>query len=424
VVQKALVIGGGATGMTAALGLAEQGYPTVLIEKSAALGGNARRIVTTSKGQAVQPWLYDLIAKVRHNDKIEVLTGAKIKTVAGSVGNFVSDIALNGKTRSIQYGAAVLATGARESRPDEYLYGSDPRVLTHLDLDERLMEDPDSLEGCDSIAFIQCVGSRDPHRPYCSRICCTHTVNAAIRFKEASPHMNVFVLFRDMRTYGKREALDKKARDLGVLFIRYTLDDKPRVSAEKAGIVIRCTDPTLQVPLELTVDRLILAAAVEPNPTHALVELFKCGFNADGFLTEAHPKLRPVDMAVDGLFLCGMGNYPQPLEESLAQAEAAVARACGILAQKELQLDAIKSEVTQKCDGCALCLDVCPYKALSLVEESISGNGHKQRKIVSDPALCKGCGICAATCPKGGVYVHGFTLDQLRAQVEAALRAA
>ncbi|RJQ83210.1 MAG: CoB--CoM heterodisulfide reductase iron-sulfur subunit A family protein [Desulfobacteraceae bacterium] len=421
VTQKALVIGGGVAGMTAALGLAEQGYPTVLLEKSELLGGNVRRIAVTAKGQAVQPWLENLIARVRNDDRIEVLTGARIKTVAGSVGSFVSDIEVNGQTRSIAYGAAVLATGGRESRPDEYLHGQDPRVLTHLELDDRLMADPDSLAGSDSIAFIQCVGSRDSRRPYCSRICCTHTVQTAIRLKERHPQMQVFVLFRDMRTYGKREELYKKARDLGVLFIRHTLESKPRVSAGADGLSIRCTDPILQAPLELKVDHLILAAAVEPNPTQDLVELFKCGFNADGFLTEAHPKLRPVDMSVDGLFLCGMGNYPQPIEESLAQAQAAVARACGILARKEMQLDAIKSEVTEKCDGCALCLDVCPYKAIRLAEEAADGKGQRRLKIVTDPALCKGCGLCAATCPKGGVYVHGFTLEQLRAQVVAAL---
>ncbi len=421
VVQKALVIGGGITGMTAALGLAEQGYPTVLIEKGEHLGGNVRRIALTAKGDAVQPWLTNLISKVRHHDKIEVMTGAQIKTVAGSVGSFISDIEWQGKTRSVAYGAAVFATGARESKPDEYLYGQDARVLTHLELDDRLNADPDTLSGKDSIAFIQCVGSRDTRRPYCSRICCTHTVQTAIRIKERHPQMNVFVLFRDMRTYGKREEQYRKARDLGVLFIRYTLENKPQVTATKEFVSITCTDPILQMPLELKVDHLILAAAVEPNPTHDLVELFKCGFNADGFLTEAHPKLRPVDMSVDGLFLCGMGNYPQPIEESLAQAQATVARASGVLARQEMQLDAIKSEVTEKCDGCALCLDVCPYRAIRLTEETAGGNGHKTRKIVTDPALCKGCGICAATCPKGGVFVHGFTLDQLRAQVAAAL---
>jgi heterodisulfide reductase subunit A len=419
VVQKALVVGGGIAGMTAALGLAEQGYSTVLMEKAERLGGNAWNIATTAKGEAVRPWLEGLIAKVNQHEKIKVLTNARLKTAVGSVGSFVSEIEADGQTRSITYGAAILATGGAESRPDEYLYGQDPRVLTQLEMDVLLNERPGEAAKDGSVAFIQCVGSRDKQRPYCSRICCTHTVKSAIRLKELNPRMSVYVLFRDLRTYGKREELYKKARDLGVLFIRYTLESKPRVAASGRGLIIACTDPILQMPLELNVDHLVLAAAVVPNPTHDLVELFKCGFNADGFLTEAHPKLRPVDMSVDGLFVCGMGNYPQPIEESLAQAQATVSRACVVLAKKEMQLDAIKSAVTEKCDGCALCLDVCPYRALKLVEEN--GNGQRHRKIVSDPALCKGCGLCAATCPKGGIYVHGFTLDQLRAQVTAAL---
>jgi heterodisulfide reductase subunit A len=422
VVQQALVIGGGAAGMTAALGVAEQGYPTVLLEIGPELGGNARRIDRTAKGEAVRPWLAALIEKVRRHDRIEVLTNARLKSAAGSVGGFVSDIEVNGKTRSITYGAAILATGARESRPSEYLYGQDPRVLTHLEMDDRLANDPKSAASAGSTAFIQCVGSRDSQRPYCSRICCTHTMRSAIRLKELNPAMNVYVLFRDIRTYGKREELYRQARDLGVLFIRYTLDSKPRVSASETNLSIDCFDPILQQPVNLCVDQLVLASAIDPNDTRDLVELYKCGVNADGFLNEAHPKLRPVDMAVDGLFVCGMANYPQPIEESLGQARAAVSRACVLLAKKEMQLDAIKSVVTDQCDGCALCLDVCPYRAIQLIEVASSDNGHAAaRKIATDPALCKGCGLCAATCPKGGVQVQGFTLDQLRAQVTAAL---
>jgi heterodisulfide reductase subunit A len=420
VMQRALVIGGGIAGMSAALGLAEQGYPTVLLEKAERLGGNAWHISTTAKGEAVQPWLEGLIAKVNQHENIKVLTNARLRTVAGSVGGFVSEIEAEGQTQSITYGAAILATGASESRPHEYLYGQNPRVLTQLEMDDRLNEHAAEVAQLGSVAFIQCVGSRDEHRPYCSRICCTHSVKSAIRLKTLNPQMSVYVLFRDMRTYGKREELYKKARDLGVLFIRYTLDHKPQVSADGQGLSIACTDPILQMPLALKVDHLVLAAAVQPNPTQDLVELYKCGFNADGFLTEAHPKLRPVDMSVDGLFICGMGNYPQPIEESLAQAQATVSRACVVLAKKEMQLDAIKSAVTEKCDGCALCLDVCPYHALKLVADN--DNGRRHSKIASDPALCKGCGLCAATCPKSGIYVHGFTMDQLRAQVTAALQ--
>ena len=422
VVQKALVIGGGVAGLTAALGLAEQGYPTVLLERGDRLGGNAWHVASTAKDEPVGPWLEGLIQQVQRHERIKVLTNARLKTAVGSVGSFVSEIEVNGETRAVTYGAAVLATGASESRTDEYLYGQDPRVLTHLELDDRLIEDPDHFKGIHSMAFIQCVGSRDSRRPYCSRICCTHTMRSAIRLKTLNPRMNIYVLYRDIRAYGKRETLYQKARELGVLFIRYSLDAKPRVSADPQGLSVACSDPILQMPLNLQVEHLVLATAIEANPTQELTALFKCGVNADGFLNEAHPKLRPVDMAVDGLFVCGMANYPQPIEESLAQAQAAVSRACVILAQREMKLDAIKSAVTDKCDGCALCVDVCPYRAIRLVETE-NGDGRKTKRIVTDPALCKGCGLCAATCPKGGVEVNGFTLDQLRAQVAAALAA-
>ena len=422
VVQKALVIGGGVAGMTAALGLAEQGYPTVLLERSDRLGGNAWHVATTAKNEPVWPWLEQLVQRVKRNERIKVMTNARLKTAVGSVGSFVSKVEIGGETSAVTYGAAILATGASESRPNEYLYSEDPRVMTQLELDDRLTGDADHFTSINSMAFIQCVGSRNRQRPYCSRICCTQTMRNAIRLKEINPRMNVYVLFRDIRTYGKRETLYQKARELGVIFIRYTLEEKPRVSAGKKRLTVACSDPILQMPLELKVDHLVLAAAIDANPTDELVALFKCGVNADGFLTEAHPKLRPVDMSVDGLFVCGMANYPQPIEESLAQAQAAVSRASVVLAQEEMQLDAIKSTVTEKCDGCALCVDVCPYRAIRLVEEE-GGDGRKTKRIATDPALCKGCGLCAATCPKGGVEVNGFTLEQLRAQVAAALAA-
>jgi heterodisulfide reductase subunit A len=273
------------------------------------------------------------------------------------------------------------------------------------------------------VVFIQCVGSRDERRPYCSRVCCTHSVKAAITLKELNSQMNIYVLNRDIRTYGEREDLYRKARDLGVIFIRYDVDGKPVVRKEGDDLAVDVFDPILQMPVSIAADHLVLAAAIEPNVSKDLVELYKCAANADGFLNEAHPKLRPVDMAVDGLFVAGLCNYPKPLNETIAQAKAAAARAATILSQTEMTLDAIKSFVTDRCDGCALCLDVCPYRAIKL-EEYQAEDGRMHRRIATDKALCKGCGLCAATCPKGGVYVHGFTLEQLKAQIAAVLEEA
>ncbi len=232
--------------------------------------------------------------------------------------------------------------------------------------------------------------------------------------------MNVYVLYRDIRTYGEREDLYRKARDLGVLFISYEPERKPSVRRDGTDLTVEVYDPILRMPLNITVDHLVLAAAMDANDSRELMELYKCAVNADGFLNEAHPKLRPVDMSVDGLFVAGLCSYPKPINETIAQAKAAAARAAVILSQTEMTLDAIKSFVTEKCDGCALCLDVCPYHAIKLENyQTADGQGHF--RISTDKALCKGCGLCSATCPKGGVYVHGFTMDQLRAQVIAAL---
>jgi heterodisulfide reductase subunit A len=422
VVQQALVIGGGVAGMTAAIELAEMGYPTCLVEKTAELGGNARYIEMTAKGEAVGPWLNALIQRVRTHPAIQVMTQASILSTKGSVGNFLSEIDVAGHRKVFSYGIAVLATGAHESKPVEYLYGKDPRVMTHLELNDGLQKGKISARTMQRVVFIQCVGSREPQRPYCSRTCCIHTMKSAIRLKQENPDLDIVVLYRDIRTYGKREALYQQARELGVLFVRYDFEDKPNVEAQTDMLRIECFDPILQRRLQMEVDLLILAAAIEPNNISDLVSLYKCGLNEDGFLLEAHPKLRPVDNSVDGLFVCGLCNYPQPIEEAIAQAKAAVSRAAIILNQKELKLDAIKSIVTERCDGCALCVDVCPYHAIELVESKDPDHPQRHpRKVQTDPALCKGCGMCAATCPKNGIEVQGFSMEQLRAQVGAAL---
>jgi heterodisulfide reductase subunit A len=420
VVPKALVIGGGVSGMQAALSLANQGYATVLLEKSDRLGGNAWKIDTADSGRDVRPFLESLIARVEAHPNIQVLRETRLVTAVGSVGSYVSKIESQGQTHAITYGVAILATGGRESRPDEYLYGQDPRVMTHLEFDARLRDSAPEVRAASSVVFIQCVGSREPRRPYCSRVCCTHTMKSALRLKAMNPNLNVLVLHRDIRTYGLREELYRQAREAGVIFMRYEPESKPGVAAVGGDLTVSAFDPILQRHVALRADFVVLAAAIEANESKELVELYKCAANADGFLNEAHPKLRPVDMAVDGLFVAGLCNYPKPLDESIAQAQAAAARAGVILSRPEMQLDAVKSFVTERCDGCALCLDVCPYRAIRL-ESTTDAEGRTVKRIRTDAALCKGCGLCAATCPKGGVHVHGFTLDQLKAQVAAAL---
>jgi heterodisulfide reductase subunit A len=421
VVQEALVIGGGVAGMTAALELADLNYPTTLVERGDKLGGNAWHVNKTWKCEDVRPWLGDLIARVENHPKIQVLKNAHLKTVTGSVGNFASDIEVGGVTRTVPYGVAVLATGGKEKQPREYLYGEDPRIMTQRQFDDELRERAAAVSKAGSAVFIQCVGSREPGQMYCSRVCCSSSVQNAMRLKELNPDMNVYILYRDLRTYGLREEFYTRAREMGIIFVKFYPDSKPKVSKDGGDLVVEVVDPILQMPVKFRPDYLVLAAGIAPNDQQDLVELYKTSLNQEGFFNEAHPKLRPVDMTVDGLFVAGLCHHPKGLDESISQAKAAASRASIVLARETMQLDAIKSEVTEACDGCALCLDVCPYLAIKL--EEYKDNGHAHRRVATDKALCKGCGLCEATCPKEGITVHGFTMDQLKAQVDAIIEA-
>ena len=274
VVRKALVIGGGLAGMNAALALADQGYPCVLMDKNDRLGGNAWYLNQTYKGENIRPTLEKIIDRVENHEKIEVIKNAALLSVSGSVGSFSSEIETNGRKISVKYGAAVVAVGAKESRPAEYMYGEDDRIMTHLEFDSAIREREDTIKKAKSVVFIQCVGSREKERPYCSRVCCTHSVESAIHLKTVNPQMNVYILYRDMRTYGDREDLYKKARDLGVLFIRFNRNEKPEVSMQDNEIYVEVYEPVVQLPVKLYADLLILAAAIEPNNNDKFVELY------------------------------------------------------------------------------------------------------------------------------------------------------
>lgn len=415
-----LVVGGGVAGMTTALSLAEQGFNVHLVEKSDTLGGHALFLNKTWSGEDIPAQVKKLVEKVELNHRITLYKESEVTAVEGFVGNFRSEITGNdGKSIKISHGTGVIATGGSTYYPDEYGYGSITKVVTSLEFDRLHALKEKHVAHADSFVFIQCVGSREKGAMYCSKICCTHSVQSAIALKKEKPESKVYILYRDMRTYGEREVLYREARKLGVIFINYELHGKPEVTEKDNVITVGVWDHVLHRPMEITADMVILATAVRPMENHEqLAQLYKVPVDGDGFFMEAHAKLRPVDFTTDGLFVAGLAHYPKPIEESIAQAQAAAARAANLLSKPSLELDAIKASVDEeKCDGCALCVDVCPYNAISLVERT----GEPGRIIRINKAQCKGCGLCQGTCPKRGVHVDGFTFEQVAAQIDAAL---
>ncbi len=415
--QTALVVGGGVAGMNAALTIADMGIHTILIEKDSVLGGNALNLDTCFKGDRVAPMLEGLVKRVQSNKQIRVHLNTTLESASGSVGNFTGRIDRGGAGEIIRFGAAVMTTGAVEAIPSEYGYGEDARVMTQMAFDRNVVFHPVEVDRIDGVVFIQCVGSREADRPYCSRICCIHSVKTAIFLKKRNPGIRVYILYREIRTYGEWEALYKEARELGVLFIRYTRQRKPLVTIQDENICVETFDPVAGRPVRILADYLSLASGVVARDNKYLADLFKFRVNSDGFFNGAHPKLKPVDLSVAGLFLAGLCNYPKSMDESIEESRAAALRAVFLLSSKTLQSEAVKAFVTEQCDGCALCVDVCPFQAISITDRIHPLN----IRVQTDPALCQGCGICAATCPRDGIMVHGFTMGQLKAQVRAAV---
>lgn len=424
ITPQALVIGGGLVGMTAALALADQGFPVDLVEKAAHLGGIARHLFKTWKGEDVPSYMDMLISRVREHNLITVHLKSNVIHAEGYVGRFRSTIQRPTGSISVDHGVTILATGAQPLEPSEYGYGLSQNIFTSLEFDKLHAVGDERIRRGRDFVFIQCVGSRQPDRNYCSRVCCTHSIQSAISLVEENPARRVFILHRDIRTYGLREKLYRRARELGVIFINYDRGSKPNVVVNEGRIEVIAWDHVLDEPFSIPADVVTLATAIIPNPdTREIAKIYKLPVDMDGFLLEAHVKLRPVDFATDGIFLAGLAHYPKPIEESIAQAQAAVSRAVAVLSSRWVDLDQVKARVDEsRCDCCALCVDVCPYEALAVEREETVGEGETgKQKLVVRSAKCKGCGACQATCPKEGISVTGFSYSQLAAQVRAAL---
>ncbi|UCG92055.1 MAG: CoB--CoM heterodisulfide reductase iron-sulfur subunit A family protein [candidate division WOR-3 bacterium] len=414
--QKALVIGGGIAGMSASLSLARQGFEVYLVEKENELGGNVRHIYYTIEGDDVQQFLKTLVQRVNENKLIHVYTRADIESVSGFIGNYITDIRLEDGTRKkFKHGVALVATGALEYRPTEYLYGKDPRIITQRELEERL-SDHQNIKPSDyeTVVMIQCIGSRDDNHLYCSRRCCSQAIKNSLKLLELNPKTKIYVLYRDVRTYGFKEDFYTKAREAGVMFIRYENSKKPFLENNNGTLKVSLFEPVLEANIEIEPNLVVLSTGIAPNRDNELIaKMLKVPLNSDGYFLEAHVKLRPVDFATEGIFVAGLAHSPKFISESIGQAEAAAARAATILANKKYYAEATVSFVNEDlCVGCGLCSNLCPYEAIEIVTE----DGKRRSKV--NEALCKGCGTCVAACPSGAMDQYGFTKRQIMHMVE------
>jgi heterodisulfide reductase subunit A-like polyferredoxin len=414
--DKALVIGGGITGMTAALGLADQGFHTYLVEQSDQLGGNALNLLHTWQGENIQNNVREMAQRVNDHSLIDVYTETIINESSGFVGNFETVVSRNGKDETLKHGIVIIAVGGKEHTPSEYLYGEDERVMTHHELDMAIAAGDNKVTDAETAVFIQCVGSRQPDRQYCSKVCCAHSIKSALSLKDKNPDMNVYVLYRDIRTYGQREKLFKEARKRGIIFIRYNLEQKPDIQKNMDRIKLTVHDHIIDRDISISPDLVVLASAIVPRNNEALSQMFKLSLSEDGFFMEVHAKLRPVEFATDGVFLAGMAHYPKPIEESIAQAKAAASKAGVILSKDSLTVEGAVSHVDETlCRGCGKCVEACPFNAVSLLEQE---DGRTTAYV--QEALCKGCGSCAVACTTGAASVYHFNDQEVLTMVEAA----
>ncbi|MDI6788370.1 MAG: 4Fe-4S binding protein, partial [Planctomycetota bacterium] len=444
VVPNALVVGGGLSGITSALSLARQGFMTYLVEKNDRLGGNLWNITETIQGQNPKEYLQKLLAEVENEPLLKVYKNAQLVEINGSIGNYKSKIKYDGshhpdehrggKTDEIEHGVVIVTIGGVEAKPTSYMYGQNPNVITQLELEKKLDSDeirnpPECFrDEIRNVAMIQCVECRDAEHPYCSRICCTQAIKNALRIKKLNLNANVYILYRDIMTYGMWEIYYRQAREAGVVFIRYDLDKKPEVTTTKElknertkeqvisssvspflsssvpNLQVSVYDNLIQKEISILADLVVLSMPVRPQPdAQTLATTLKVPLNTEGFFLEAHLKLRPLDFANEGMFLAGLAHFPKHINESIAQAKGAAARAATILSKKQMTISGIIAQVNQdECIACLTCVRECPFNVPKIVKNTKMHNGVITDSEVAyiEPSLCHGCGVCVSACPR------------------------
>jgi len=410
---RAMVIGGGLTGMVSALEISRQGFEVDLIEKTNALGGNLRRVTHSITGEDPQRLLRDTIDQIQADPNITLHTGTEVEEVRGYVGNF--DVTLKDGDK-LRVGAIVVASGAIEYKPTEYYYGKNPNVMTQLELEEEMTKGAFAPK---DVVIIQCVGARDKEHPNCSRICCTTSIKNAMALKRADPKANIYIVYKDIRTYGFREDAYLEAARMGIVFIRYDDEHPPKRAYTKKGLVLTIFDRFTDTDITLMPDLIVLNAATHPDPRNSiLAKALKVPLNAEGFFVEAHSKLRPVEFATDGIFGAGLAMGPRFFSESICQACAVAGKVATILSKGEVEAEGIVASVDEElCRACGRCKDVCEYSAIDLVERAPGVFASHVNE-----ALCKGCGVCAVTCPTKAIAIRHFTDDQIGTMIETLLK--
>ncbi len=429
VANTGLVIGGGVAGMTAALELANQGYEVFLIEKEKELGGFVRHIHYLLEGDNPHKFLKNLISQVKSHDKIKLFTNAKITDIEGFVGNFLIYVDVNGNTEQLETGIIIVATGGIEYKPKEFLYGQHESILTQHELEQKIYANDVKAK---NIVMIQCVGSRNGENPNCSKICCFSAIKNSLKLKEMDPHSNIIILHKDIRTYGFKEDYYRKARVKGIIFIRYNKKHEPKVSLKENKLIVNVYDLLLNDEITINPDLIVLSAGLVPRENKELSQLLKVPLDQNGFFLEAHVKLRPLDFASDGIFLCGTAQWPKSISETIIQAKGAAARAATILSKDKMRITGVIAEINEvKCIGCGDCRDICPYKAIDMVETELkfravrdaynSSISVTRRKSKVHTVVCKGCGTCVGICPVGAITLKYFTNQQLITMIKSYL---
>jgi heterodisulfide reductase subunit A-like polyferredoxin len=415
--RRAVVLGAGAAGLAAALTLARLDIPVHLVERTGQLGGQWRHIryqpdaLLGTPGPDPQAALHRLIDQVEAEDRITIHRQTELSRLSGAPGRYTSVLTADGLEHSVDHGVLLVATGGAPAPTREYLYGDDPRVLTQRQLEEQIADG--TLATAQTVVMIQCVGSREPDRPYCSRVCCTQAVKNALQLKARQPSLNLYVLYREVRTYGFREAFYQAARDAGVIFLRYDLAHKPRLHADDQGLHLALTEPVTDQSLSLHADLLVLSTGIDPARDPALAHTLDLELNPDGFFQEEHPKMKPLDLSA-GRFVAGLAHSPRFLDETLAQAQGAAMRAAAFLAPQILTDRPTSVWVNERlCSFCGLCVEACPFAARVMNYDS--------RVADVDYALCQGCGVCAMVCPNKATLQKTFEHKQLLSAIDMAL---